>query len=178
MAVMTDPQRDAVTAAYTAHLSLAHDQLGTTVVRADVRTNVNASDDWVQANQGDYSSSLPEPFRTQADANQEARLFNVVMRVRIEEGVAPSVALDAAARDRVVDVFIQELVDLHEQLGDGSLARADYLAAANAADDWVVGKAGSYNAALVEPFKAQATNDQKSLLLQFVVDERFGLGVL
>lgn len=46
-------------------------------------------------------------------------------------------------------------------------------AAITAVDDWATANAASFNAALPEPFRSQATQTQKAALLAFVLLRRF-----
>jgi hypothetical protein len=56
--------------------------------------------------------------------------------------------------------------------------KADLKATVDAADAWVDSNAASYNAALPNPFRSNATQSQKSLLLVAVVLMRFNLELL
>ena len=56
----------------------------------------------------------------------------------------------------------------------GSASKADIRAAVDAVDEWVENNQTSYNTALPQPFRNQATTLQKSLLLCYVVMRRVG----
>jgi hypothetical protein len=45
------------------------------VLKADLRAAVDATDDWIEANQGAFNSALPQPFRGSATATQKTFLF-------------------------------------------------------------------------------------------------------
>jgi hypothetical protein len=51
--------------------------------------------------------------------------------------------------------------------------KADLRAAITAIDDWATANSASFNTALPEPFKTQATATQKAALFAFVVLRRF-----
>ena len=46
---------------------------GTT--KPDLRAAVNATDDWIEANQASFNAALPQPFRSQATLTQKTFLF-------------------------------------------------------------------------------------------------------
>jgi hypothetical protein len=50
----------------------------TSVLKADIRSAVNAADDWIDTNQASYNSALPVNFRNNASAGQKAFLLAVV----------------------------------------------------------------------------------------------------
>lgn len=57
----------------------------------------------------------------------------------------------------------------------GNFTKADLRAALDATDSWIDGNATSYNAALPQPFKGQASLTEKTLLLCYVAMRRAGL---
>jgi hypothetical protein len=74
----------------------------------------------------------------------------------------------------------QQALTWRAMLGqDGALSDAftkpDLTAAVVAADAWATANAASYNAALSDPFKSNATAQQKALLLAYVCLKRAGL---
>jgi hypothetical protein len=58
------------------------------------------------------------------------------------------------------------------------ITKADLKAAVDAADQWIDDNAASYNNTLPQPFRGNATQSQKSLLLVAVVLMRFNLDLL
>ncbi|MCC7208323.1 MAG: hypothetical protein IT323_13530 [Anaerolineae bacterium] len=62
--------------------------------------------------------------------------------------------------------------------GMPNVVKADLKAAVDAADTWVDSNAASYNTALPQPFRNNATSAQKALLLCAVVLMRFNLDLL
>ncbi len=56
-----------------------------------------------------------------------------------------------------------------------SFSRSDITAAITAADAWATSNAASYNTALPDPFKSQATNAQKAFLLAYICLRRAGI---
>jgi len=58
-----------------------------------------------------------------------------------------------------------------------SLTRPELRALIDAADDWVVANAASFNSALPQPGRGVLTTPQKALLLSYVVRRRWLVGV-
>lgn len=56
-----------------------------------------------------------------------------------------------------------------------SYTKTDLRAAVNAVDVWVESNSAAFNTALPQPFRGQATADQKTLLLCWVAMRRAGL---
>ena len=56
-----------------------------------------------------------------------------------------------------------------------AFTKADLRAALDATDAWVDSNAASFNSALPQPFRGQATTAQKTLLLCFVAMRRAGI---
>jgi hypothetical protein len=59
----------------------------------------------------------------------------------------------------------------------GAITKTDLRAAVDAADAWVDANAASFNAALPQPARGGLTNRQKSALLTYVVQRRYGVAV-
>lgn len=47
----------------------------TGVTKADLRAAVDATDDWIDANQASFNTALPQPFRSNANLTQKTLLF-------------------------------------------------------------------------------------------------------
>lgn len=62
--------------------------------------------------------------------------------------------------------------------GVANVTKPDLQAAVDAADAWVDSNSASYNAALPQPFRNNASPEQKSLLLVAIVLMRFNLELL
>lgn len=77
--------------------------------------------------------------------------------------------LDATNRDRVVRWFMRR------NTLPCSFTKADLRAAVDACDTWVEANAAAFNSALPQPFRGQASADQKTLLLCWVAMRRAGL---
>lgn len=75
MAVLTDPDRAAVTADWQ-RVNL--DQLG--VTKAELRAALNAVDDWLEANESALNLAIPQPARAQLTTKQKAHLLMFVIR--------------------------------------------------------------------------------------------------
>lgn len=54
-----------------------------------------------------------------------------------------------------------------------TMSKTDLVAAVNAADAWATANSASYNTALPDPFKTNATAAQKAALLSFVALRRW-----
>ncbi len=52
--------------------------------KADLRAAVNATDDWIDANQGSFNSALPLPARTSLTARQKTLVFMAVAARKFE----------------------------------------------------------------------------------------------
>lgn len=59
--------------------------------------------------------------------------------------------------------------------GLGQFSKPDLASAAQAADAWADANATSYNSALPQPFRSQATTAQKAVLLAYVAMKRTGV---
>lgn len=51
--------------------------------KADLLSAVEATDAWIEDNQGSYNASLPNPFKTNATLAQKTLLFCVVAAMRV-----------------------------------------------------------------------------------------------
>ena len=57
------------------------DEIFGTVSKTDLRAAVNATDDWVKANQASFNAALPAIIRTELTARQKSLLLmNVMIR--------------------------------------------------------------------------------------------------
>lgn len=52
--------------------------------KQDLRDAVNATDAWIEANQGSYNAALPQPFRGEATLIQKTILFCAVALARVD----------------------------------------------------------------------------------------------
>lgn len=55
--------------------------------KTDLRSALNAIDDFLDAHASDFNSAIPQPARSELTASQKARLFMFVMRRRYIDGV-------------------------------------------------------------------------------------------
>lgn len=53
------------------------------VVKSDLQAAVDATDDWIEANQAAYNAALPTAFRTNASTAQKTMLFCAVALMRV-----------------------------------------------------------------------------------------------
>jgi len=72
MAVLDAPNRFQVFAHVLRNLAWAG------LIKADVSAAVNATDDWIEANQTAFNAALPLPFRTTATTVQKTIVFAYV----------------------------------------------------------------------------------------------------
>jgi hypothetical protein len=70
----------------------------------------------------------------------------------------------------------QEIISKNREGEIDSLNHADLRAAIDAADDWVIANAASFNTALPQPVRGILTAAQKALLLSYVVRRRWLMG--
>lgn len=63
---------------------------------------------------------------------------------------------------------------MSEGLAPGATNKPDFRAAVNAVDDWIDDNAASFNSALPEPYKSDATAIQKADLLATILTFRTG----
>lgn len=56
--------------------------------KADLRAAVDATDTWINDNQGSYNTTLPNPFKTQATDAQKTLLFCCVAAMRVSAAFA------------------------------------------------------------------------------------------
>lgn len=78
-------------------------------------------------------------------------------------------ALDANQIQRAWHSFVEQAFGT----GPVNFTKADLKAAVQAVDSWATANATSYNNALPEPFKSQATVNQKAALLALVCNIRW-----
>lgn len=74
MAVLSEGDRLAVWA----ELQRTEDNPGG-VIKIDLRSSIDATDDWVDANAAAFNSALPQPARAVLTARQKARLLAFVV---------------------------------------------------------------------------------------------------
>lgn len=55
-------------------------------LKADLRAAVDATDNWIEGNQGSYNVALPQPFRGAANDVQKTILFCAVALARVGIG--------------------------------------------------------------------------------------------
>jgi hypothetical protein len=86
MAVLTNEQRQELWATYMSSVSGDGEAVGA-FNKNELRTALDAVDDWVNTNQASFNAALPEPFQSEATASQKARLLTGVVGKRFIEGV-------------------------------------------------------------------------------------------
>jgi len=73
MTVLSDPDRATVW-----RILMERAECPGTVVKADFRAAVNATDDWIEANSAAFNSALPQPYRGAASTGQKAALLAAI----------------------------------------------------------------------------------------------------
>ena len=84
MAVLTDNQREQVKRG----LARYGDQGPTVIGKADLRLAVDATDNWIEANQGSFNSSLPAVAQANMTTAQKTLLFCAVAAMRVSPAFA------------------------------------------------------------------------------------------
>ena len=79
MAALTDSDRRALWADY---MRVNDEEMS--LLKPELRAAVDATDDWIEANQSAFNSALPLPARTSLSAKQKARLFMAVAGRKFE----------------------------------------------------------------------------------------------
>lgn len=82
MAVLSDNERTALHADAMRRISRARQS--TALTKAQWRTLINAADDWAEANSAAYNSSIPQPVRGIAAAQEKALVLALVILRRYE----------------------------------------------------------------------------------------------
>lgn len=67
--------------------SREHEELAV-VNKTELQAAVDATDDWIDANQASFNAALPEPFASNATAAQKTFLFVVVAAMRVSPALA------------------------------------------------------------------------------------------
>jgi len=74
MAVLDETQRSETHAEWMRRLSRIREELNG-VTKTDLRAAINATDQWIEDNQGAFNTALPTATRTNLTAKQKALLF-------------------------------------------------------------------------------------------------------
>lgn len=82
MAILTDPQRQAVWAEFMNVLNLEHELLP--LNKSQLRVAVDATDNWIDLNAGSFNTALPPEAQAKLTSRQKARLLAWVLRKRFE----------------------------------------------------------------------------------------------
>ena len=61
---------------------------GTDFSTAELRAAVDATDNWIDGNQGSFNTALPDPFKTNATQAQKTLLFCVTAAMRVSPAFA------------------------------------------------------------------------------------------
>lgn len=80
MAVLTNEDRQKLWADYMRYSSNIREEIGLT--KAELREAVNATDDWINANQASFNNALPAAAKANLTQKQKVRLFLEVAQKR------------------------------------------------------------------------------------------------
>lgn len=81
MAVLSDVERAQITAEIESDISRTHTSIGS-MLSADIRAAVNATDDWYEGKAAEYNVALPASARSNLTANQKNELSKRVADAR------------------------------------------------------------------------------------------------
>ena len=84
MAVLTDQNRKELWAEYMSDASALFESIGTTMLKADLRAIVDATDQWISDNKVSFNNALPNPGKTQLTSRQKTKIFMMVAAKRWE----------------------------------------------------------------------------------------------
>ena len=85
MAALSAQDREALFGKYASDISLR--RLPTGLTKAELRAAINAIDDWADANQTSFNTSIPQPARAALSAKEKAMLLMYVIARRWEVSV-------------------------------------------------------------------------------------------
>lgn len=92
MAVLSSEDRARVHRGLMRHLSFRADDLPCAgFTKAHLRTAIDATDEWIEANQASYIAALPEPFKAASPPALKVLLFCAVAVMRVSVEFARSV---------------------------------------------------------------------------------------
>ena len=57
--------------------------VGPNYTKTACRAAIDATDDWIEANQAAYNAAIPQPLRSALTASQKAWLFHMIAAARI-----------------------------------------------------------------------------------------------
>jgi hypothetical protein len=86
MAVLSETDRQKVWRGLMRYWSQQQETLG--LNKADLRAAVDATDDWIDANQGAFNSALPAAAQSNLTAAQKTMLFMTVALLRMDADFA------------------------------------------------------------------------------------------
>jgi hypothetical protein len=79
MAVLTEAERELI---WEEMVSKNREGEVDSLTREELRAAIDATDDWIVANQASFNAALPIPARTVLTARQKALMFSFVVRRR------------------------------------------------------------------------------------------------
>lgn len=82
MAVMTDTDRDKVSAKFNRELFE-----NTALLKSQIKVLVNAADDFLDTSAATYNSSIPQPVRTLATTTEKVKALVLVLNERFNLGL-------------------------------------------------------------------------------------------
>ena len=82
MAVLTNADRRAIWRRYMSDASDLHEEY--VLTKDELRSGVDAIDDWVNSNASSFNTAIPQPARGALSARQKAGLLTQVVKRRFE----------------------------------------------------------------------------------------------
>lgn len=83
MALLTDTQRRELWAQFMSDVSAREEVFGA-LGKADIRSAVDAIDQWIEDNQTSFNSTVPLPARTELTAKQKLEIFKAILNERFK----------------------------------------------------------------------------------------------
>jgi hypothetical protein len=83
MAILLDAKRAECSTEFQSESSRERDPVA--VTKAELRTAIDAVDQWLEDNKVSFNQSIPLPVRTALTAKQKARILRFVARKRFQE---------------------------------------------------------------------------------------------
>ena len=86
MAELSEQDRVRVQAGIQHHWSQLLERTGFSA--SDLKAAIDATDTWINDEEGNYNTALPNPFKTNATQAQKTLLFNIVAAMRVSPAFA------------------------------------------------------------------------------------------
>jgi hypothetical protein len=84
---LTDNQRKEIWMEFMRQASNRQELIGTTLTKIELRSAVNAIDNWIDSNAASFNNALPNPANTQLTNKQKYEIFKMVLTLKYNEEV-------------------------------------------------------------------------------------------